>query len=483
MEFITAEEASRRWNIGLRTVQRMCASGKIEGAKKISNIWMIPEMTEPSMKKRKESIFEKEIKEAYKAFRQNDMNSYHNFFSKSYSCQTDITKAWYYAVEAYQYYPDIEKMAGCWEKSRKYLGDTGEKMPELSLTMGGHLTLGIFLRKAGMADRYVKVLSEKLPVFEELTGRKSRLDQLFQAELEYQRGHIREAEILGYKVFFAQDSDPDIRLGVSYILAHISMHKGDLGGWKKSVEMVKKIMNENESEITRTSAEIANAELLLALGVTRGVPEWIKNCDFTDKPLTITTRANALYVHLCFLCRNGEFAKGAAFAEMLLESIQEQSDISAYSLLYLYIIMALCYKKLHMEKRSSECLEKVFALAKPDRLYLPFVEWSYDMEGFSDEFLERQEPEIYREVMKIKKSYRKNSVALRASLQELELIDNLTDREKEIIALVAEGMSNTEIAERLYISKSTVNYHINHIFQKLGVNRRAMMVKLLYSND
>ena len=48
----------------------------------------------------------------------------------------------------------------------------------------------------------------------------------------------------------------------------------------------------------------------------------------------------------------------------------------------------------------------------------------------------------------------------------------LTARELEIVRLVALGLRNAEVAERLSISESTVKTHLNNIFQKLGVRER-----------
>ena len=49
-----------------------------------------------------------------------------------------------------------------------------------------------------------------------------------------------------------------------------------------------------------------------------------------------------------------------------------------------------------------------------------------------------------------------------------ELPDGLTPREAEVLALIAEGLTNTEIAERLVVSAATVKTHVNHIFAKAG---------------
>ena len=60
------------------------------------------------------------------------------------------------------------------------------------------------------------------------------------------------------------------------------------------------------------------------------------------------------------------------------------------------------------------------------------------------------------------------------------LLATLTDREREVTALVADGMSNTEIARQLTLSPLTVKTHANHAMTKLGARDRAQLVVLAY---
>ena len=63
-----------------------------------------------------------------------------------------------------------------------------------------------------------------------------------------------------------------------------------------------------------------------------------------------------------------------------------------------------------------------------------------------------------------------------------ELPDGLTPREAEVLALIADGLTNTEIAERLVVSAATVKSHVNHIFAKAGVRDRAQAVGYAFAH-
>lgn len=69
-------------------------------------------------------------------------------------------------------------------------------------------------------------------------------------------------------------------------------------------------------------------------------------------------------------------------------------------------------------------------------------------------------------------------VLINASTQPPAVGSDLTEREREVLALMVEGLSNQDIARKLYVSQSTVKFHVSSILSKLYVSNRTEAVAL-----
>jgi DNA-binding NarL/FixJ family response regulator len=64
-----------------------------------------------------------------------------------------------------------------------------------------------------------------------------------------------------------------------------------------------------------------------------------------------------------------------------------------------------------------------------------------------------------------------------------QIADGLTPRELEVLRLVALGLTNHEVADRLFLSRRTVDTHLHRVYEKLGVSGRAAATRFAIEHD
>jgi len=82
-----------------------------------------------------------------------------------------------------------------------------------------------------------------------------------------------------------------------------------------------------------------------------------------------------------------------------------------------------------------------------------------------------------KEVLVIKEVMVPSNAPFSLNEQRLKIL-GITKRELEILELIAQGMSNREIAEKLFVSENTVKTHLSRLFDKLGAKRRTQAVQI-----
>jgi LuxR family maltose regulon positive regulatory protein len=145
-------------------------------------------------------------------------------------------------------------------------------------------------------------------------------------------------------------------------------------------------------------------------------------------------------------------------------------------------LLALVFEKQGFEDKALKSLKRALALVKPGGIIRPFVELGPPMAGL----LGRLKPadadvdqvgEILAALGKAGRGADPSGSGLRGTRSAIEGASEdgdarLTQRELEILSLVAEGWSNKQVAAELYISAETVKKHLYNTYQKLGADSR-----------
>lgn len=156
--------------------------------------------------------------------------------------------------------------------------------------------------------------------------------------------------------------------------------------------------------------------------------------------------------------------------------------------LKLHILEALAHHRLGADKQALRAMQRAVHLAEPRGFIRTFLEEGPAVgtvleglrQGLSggpvgkDDAAETLLPFIDKllEVAGVEHTHSETMVG--AAFEPLE---PLTERERQILVLLASGAANRQIAERIFVSENTVKFHLKNIYSKLGVNNRAQAIR------
>jgi LuxR family maltose regulon positive regulatory protein len=136
---------------------------------------------------------------------------------------------------------------------------------------------------------------------------------------------------------------------------------------------------------------------------------------------------------------------------------------------------SLAFQALGDVDRALYCLERARSLAEPEGFVRLFVDKGQPMARLLYQAAERGiAPEYASRLLAAFPAV--ESAPTAPSKPPSEMIEPLSEREREVLLLIAEGLSNREIAQRLFLSLSTVKVHTYNMYGKLGVHSRTQAV-------
>jgi LuxR family maltose regulon positive regulatory protein len=237
-------------------------------------------------------------------------------------------------------------------------------------------------------------------------------------------------------------------------------------------------------ETTAGQLRALEAHFRLRRGDLAQATRWAEACGLTpdDEPTYQSELAHTTLAR--WLVARGR----AAEALPLLSRLREVSEAGSRCRVALEVVIlrALAEQATGDERAAVETLEGALVMAEPEGHVRSFVD---EGEALSKLLLralkqngqrwEAERPELTTYVMKLTQAFGPPAPAKKTPEAEAEHLpwwyakDPLSERELEVLRHVAEGLSNQEVADKLFISAGTVKRHVSNIYQKLDVHNRT----------
>ena len=261
-------------------------------------------------------------------------------------------------------------------------------------------------------------------------------------------------------------------------MAHVKNAQGNQDDAFDEIQIAEQMGAGADVAFSHLSIDIGRVRLWLSPG-ERNLAEavrWAEDRGLNAEDMPTFSQRIAYTTLARVLIAQGEMDK----AYGLLVRLQDNADIGGRKgdLIEILALQALSLQALDDTDQAIITLERALTLAESGGFIRVFVDEGPPMAHLLYEAATRGIAPDY--VSRLLGAFRVAEAIQAASSQtqppEAELIEPLSERELEVLQLIAEGLTNQEVSSRLYLSLHTVKAHTRNIYSKLGVNNRTLAV-------
>ena len=343
-------------------------------------------------------------------------------------------------------------------------------------TFGSPSVLMMFYRAPGELERELNEMDESMPHYYRITdGHGQGAEKIMRAEAAFMQGRYTDARIAleGAYAQIAGNGQENMALCCDFLAWRLSLCAEVEQRYSFEERYAELLRHHNAAWINIWSAISAYYHALL--GETEEIPELFGAHRLDSVNLLAPGRPMIEMIENQVYLAQGAYAKLIGRSEGLLALCEGMH----YALVALHIRIqtAAAYEKLGKPEEAQAWLARALSDAAPDGFVTPFVE-NYD--AVKSILARESESGLIARITELGEAVSARRVAKTRPVA----FDALTQREIEIVRLMAQRLSNREIAERLFLAEGSVKQYVNRIYSKLQIEgdtrtKRKRLLELL----
>jgi LuxR family maltose regulon positive regulatory protein len=258
-------------------------------------------------------------------------------------------------------------------------------------------------------------------------------------------------------------------------LVRILFSNGDMVGAKEVIQRLENIIQDTHRLILN-QIFAWKARIWLEENELEAASKWVE-----EFYLKANEKLNLLSEIECIVLTRTLIDQGSLDeATKLLQQLLNAAEVGKHTsrIIKILILQAMVFQAGDDTTQALVTLERALTLAKQEDFVRIFVDEGPPMARLLHDALSRGiSPDYVRQLLgAFPLDESEQATSTKSKVDQSELIEPLSEREIEVLQLVAEGLTSREIAARLYLSPNTVKVHTRNINSKLGVNSRVKAV-------
>ena len=393
----------------------------------------------------------------------------------------------WHMVAAFRAFPDIAMMKKEYLAADALMTAPSEIFTPKEPYMFGTTSMWyLFYRTPGKMMETAEELQDMLEVYDCVTNHHGAgAYELYLGEALSVQGKFNESDLYAHRAAILSErwQNASVTYGSALLLGINAIYQEDMISLQKAVEYLEtKALAYPFLQHTALNTQMAETVRTYLLGLmmepdrtvtwAQGPADMLGDLTFTNF-MAKTNRITDLILHK-------DYKRAIASVEASLNLDSRLISLSTRN--FMCVGLALCYLAIGNIPKAAERLEESLTLSEQDHNYTFLACFrKYLSVLFLLPSIKKKHAKAIKEIKELNIHYTKAEESCIFSILEKhpDQMAELSDREREVALLVAEGLRNKEIAEKLFISEQTVKSHIRSIFNKMNIDRRSKLVDLL----